>query len=429
MDAIARKALAAASLLLWSGIALASPPLMPPASATQLAQLAANLRADVPTLNQIASVRAQYGANYRIPDATQIRFNSDAAQSNDLGDAFQQWISSLDVDESRAWYQCVGILNGAPGNFQASLRSWIKADTSSFVQSIAADAQNEAVWWQTYSQCLGAPQKAAATEQQEQLRQAEAQRQAQLDQQRQQQRQLQQQQYQQRLAQIEMQRQQVQNNYQQRLNAIQQNQATLQNNINNTVAAVDAYLQQKQAEEEECRQEQQAEQEEQNELQALREEQDQLNQQSQQSEPATAAAPVYSPSSQPSGMTAAQLTLERRVHSMYSLAECLATTEPNCDEGFGYVIFAANHGDAEAEYSLGLFYEVGISSFVDYGKAYNWYLKSANQDYGPAEYHLGHLFETGQGVTLDRAAAIKWYAKGSVDGSYDAKVALQRLQP
>jgi TPR repeat protein len=71
----------------------------------------------------------------------------------------------------------------------------------------------------------------------------------------------------------------------------------------------------------------------------------------------------------------------------------------------------ANAGDAEAQYSLWVYYDHGQGVPQNYTKAVYWYIKSAVQGNASAQCMLGNSYYTGQGVPQDYAKAAYWYIR------------------
>lgn len=76
----------------------------------------------------------------------------------------------------------------------------------------------------------------------------------------------------------------------------------------------------------------------------------------------------------------------------------------------------AEHGDASAQYNMGVLYDQGYGVARDYAKARRWYEKAAAQHYPRAEHNLGILYEAGKGVPRDRGKAAHWFRRGADDG-------------
>jgi TPR repeat protein len=67
----------------------------------------------------------------------------------------------------------------------------------------------------------------------------------------------------------------------------------------------------------------------------------------------------------------------------------------------------ADHGDAEAQFSLGVkFAQQGATQ--DYAQAAHWYLKAADQSHSLAQFNLGIMYGAGQGVARDEAQSRVW---------------------
>jgi TPR repeat protein len=77
---------------------------------------------------------------------------------------------------------------------------------------------------------------------------------------------------------------------------------------------------------------------------------------------------------------------------------------------------AAEQGDPEAQYNLGLAYIKGRGVVADFGVAFRWMVKAAEQGLAPAQARLGLLYVTGDGVALDPVEAHKWLILASKAG-------------
>jgi len=81
----------------------------------------------------------------------------------------------------------------------------------------------------------------------------------------------------------------------------------------------------------------------------------------------------------------------------------------------------ADHGDAGAQFRLGLKYANGAGAARDYEQAAAWYLKAAEQNHPLAQLNLGVLYARGQGVPKDDARAAMWIQKAAQQGAAEAQ--------
>jgi TPR repeat protein len=84
----------------------------------------------------------------------------------------------------------------------------------------------------------------------------------------------------------------------------------------------------------------------------------------------------------------------------------------------------ANRGNAIAEYTLGVMYEVGEGVPQDYGEALKWYRLAADQGYAHAQYYFGRMYDNGRGVAQDYGEALKWYRLAANQGYANAQFSL-----
>ena len=80
------------------------------------------------------------------------------------------------------------------------------------------------------------------------------------------------------------------------------------------------------------------------------------------------------------------------------------------------IITLANQGDAQAQYELGLIYELGMGIKKALNKAFVWYQKSANQAYAKAQYNLGIFYALAKGVDKDIQQSKYWIRKANENG-------------
>jgi TPR repeat protein len=71
---------------------------------------------------------------------------------------------------------------------------------------------------------------------------------------------------------------------------------------------------------------------------------------------------------------------------------------------------AAEQGQGESQYSLGLRYQMGQSVAQDYKEAARWFKLAADQGIGAAAAALAKQCATGEGLPQDLVEAYKWAA-------------------
>ena len=62
---------------------------------------------------------------------------------------------------------------------------------------------------------------------------------------------------------------------------------------------------------------------------------------------------------------------------------------------------AIEYKSAEAQYKLGLYYQLGLNSEKDYQQAIAYYRQASDQGYNKADYRLGIIYHNGFGVNKD----------------------------
>jgi uncharacterized protein len=85
---------------------------------------------------------------------------------------------------------------------------------------------------------------------------------------------------------------------------------------------------------------------------------------------------------------------------------------------------AAERGDAEAQYRLGVMYEFGRGVAMDKPLAMAWYRRAVAQGNVSAQVELGVIYATGDGVIQDDVQAVEWFRKAVVQGNATAQVDL-----
>jgi uncharacterized protein len=89
---------------------------------------------------------------------------------------------------------------------------------------------------------------------------------------------------------------------------------------------------------------------------------------------------------------------------------------------------AAEQGDAEAQYNLGLALDEGRGIPADPEGAFGWWLAAAEQGLAPAMARVGLAYATGRGVAVDPIEAHKWFVLARQAGDASAAQNLLRSQ-
>ena len=69
----------------------------------------------------------------------------------------------------------------------------------------------------------------------------------------------------------------------------------------------------------------------------------------------------------------------------------------------------ADQGNPDAQYRVGLTYDVGVGASQDFTEAAKWYLMAAGQGHAAAQFNLGLLYANGRGVEQDNVQAHMWF--------------------
>jgi len=88
----------------------------------------------------------------------------------------------------------------------------------------------------------------------------------------------------------------------------------------------------------------------------------------------------------------------------------------------------AEHGDASAQYTLGLMYARGDGVPQDYKTAVKWFRLAAEQGNALAQYNLGGMYARGDGVPRDYKTAVKWWRLAAKQGFANAQKNLKRMK-
>jgi len=76
----------------------------------------------------------------------------------------------------------------------------------------------------------------------------------------------------------------------------------------------------------------------------------------------------------------------------------------------------AEHGDAEAQFGLGLRFTNGEGTARDCRQAAQWYFRAANQNHALAQFSLGMMLADGRGVPRDDVEGMLWIRRAAQQG-------------
>ena len=88
---------------------------------------------------------------------------------------------------------------------------------------------------------------------------------------------------------------------------------------------------------------------------------------------------------------------------------------------------AAEQGDAQAQFNLGVMYATGWRVPQDDKAAVQWYARAAEQGNAHGQFNLGRMYQYGKGVQQDDELAVKWYELAAKQGDADAQYALSEM--
>ena len=89
---------------------------------------------------------------------------------------------------------------------------------------------------------------------------------------------------------------------------------------------------------------------------------------------------------------------------------------------------AAERGDPEAQYNLGVVIAKGEGIEKDVKAAFSWFCKAANQGVLKAQARLGLMYASGEGVALDAIEAHKWFFLAAMGGDAASQSNLKRSE-
>lgn len=103
----------------------------------------------------------------------------------------------------------------------------------------------------------------------------------------------------------------------------------------------------------------------------------------------------------------------------------------NYTEAFKWYKLSAEKGNAEAMYSVGLYYRFGTyatNTMPNDAEAMKWFKQSADKGNAEAMYELGIIYFTGRGVAKNSTEAYNWFKKAYDKGYTTAKTYLDLLK-
>jgi len=99
----------------------------------------------------------------------------------------------------------------------------------------------------------------------------------------------------------------------------------------------------------------------------------------------------------------------------------------NKKEAAKWIGKAAEQGDAEAQFLLGVMYSGGMGVPQDYREAEKWTRKAAGQGNSSAQNYLGEFYHSGKGaVQKDYKESAKWFRAAAEQGNASAQFNLSR---
>jgi Sel1 repeat len=88
---------------------------------------------------------------------------------------------------------------------------------------------------------------------------------------------------------------------------------------------------------------------------------------------------------------------------------------------------AAQAGDPQAAFNLGLLYDLGDGVAESAETAFTWYRRAAQAGLPSAAFNVGVMYDSGRGAPADRAEAAIWYARSAALGEARAAFNLGQL--
>jgi TPR repeat protein len=89
--------------------------------------------------------------------------------------------------------------------------------------------------------------------------------------------------------------------------------------------------------------------------------------------------------------------------------------------GLAGTLVAAEQGNADAQFNLGIMYDNGEDVPQDHAEAARWYRRAAEQGHAGGQFNLGTMYAFGEGVPQNDVEAMKWYRLAANQGNTRAQ--------
>ena len=117
--------------------------------------------------------------------------------------------------------------------------------------------------------------------------------------------------------------------------------------------------------------------------------------------------------------------------AQYKLGVAYANGEgvaQNDEEAVQWTRMAAEQGFAQAQHNLGAAYRYGLGVAQDYEEAVQWFLAAAEQGNASAQNNVGVMYADGRGVRQDYEEAYAWIGAAAAQGYSGTTETLQALR-
>ena len=88
---------------------------------------------------------------------------------------------------------------------------------------------------------------------------------------------------------------------------------------------------------------------------------------------------------------------------------------------------AAETGNAQAAFDIGLLHDIGEGVPENAEVAFQWYLRAARENLPDGQLNVGVMYDSGRGVAADKKQAAIWYARAAIQGNARAAFNLGQL--